>query len=343
MATIYDIAKAAGVTAATVSNVFSGKGSVGATTKARILKYADELGYRPNLIARSLTRGRTGIIGLILPSIDNLFYGETTTIVERLAYAADLRIFATTLSGDDQAIQKMLMDLTLWRVDGFLIACGSWALQTMHLMITAGYPIVYCFGEEEKLEGGPPCVSVDFAHAGVLAAEHLLSLGHRHMGIITHIVNDGQLLHPVRVRSFQETLSLRGLSVSATYIQDGQANVAYGKAAALKLLTLPDPPTAIFATNDLMAMGALSAASELGIHVPRDLSIVGLDDISLVRYLVPPLTSIVIDREAIVTQAMALLLNAIEGQEVKSPPTFPVTLIVRGSTGPVSGTSSLHF
>jgi DNA-binding LacI/PurR family transcriptional regulator len=92
-----------------------------------------------------------------------------------------------------------------------------------------------------------------------------------------------------------------------------------------------------------MAVGALSAASELGIHIPHDLSIVGLDDISLARYLVPPLTSIAIDREAIVALAMELLLTAIEGMEVQSPPPSPVALIVRGSTGPVSETSSLRF
>ena len=98
MTTIYDIAKAAGVTATTVSNVLSGKGSVSASTKARVLKYVRELEYQPNLIARSLIKGRTGVIGLILAGIDNPFYAETPTIIARLAYDAGLRVFTTHLS-----------------------------------------------------------------------------------------------------------------------------------------------------------------------------------------------------------------------------------------------------
>lgn len=107
-----------------------------------------------------------------------------------------------------------------------------------------------------------------------------------------------------------------------------------GKTAAYKLLTQPNPPTAIFATNDAMAIGAMAAAWELCLQVPRDLSIVGLDDVALAKYVVPPLTTVAIDKEAILSHAIKLLLDAINGQEAVSPPPLSPTLIVRGSTGP---------
>lgn len=333
MTTIYDIAKAAGVTATTVSNVLSGKGSVSAATRARVLKYVRELEYQPNLIARSLIKGRTGVIGLILPFIDNPFYAETTAVVERLAYETDLRVFMTTLSFNDEMGKKMLRDLVSRRVDGILVTSGAWTQQTIQSVVTPNFPVVYCFWEDER-QDSTLCVSIDLTQGGRLAAEHLLALGHRRIGVITQINDDGNCGHQPRVSGFQEVLADHDIAFDPVLLQAGQSSMEESKAAAYRLLTHSDPPTAIFATNDVMAIGALSAAWELGIQVLRDLSIVGLDNIALAKYGTPPLTTVAIDQVTILSQAIKLLLASIEGQEVVSPPTFPVTLVVRGSTGP---------
>jgi DNA-binding LacI/PurR family transcriptional regulator len=332
MTTIYDIAKAAGVTATTVSNVLSGKGSVSASTKARVLKYVRDLGYQPNLIARSLIKGRTGVIGLILAGVDNPFYAETTTIVERLAYVAGLRVFTTTLSGNDQVGQKMLQDLILRQVDGILVT--SWTeKQIMHARASIQLPVVHCFWEEDE-PAFTPYVAIDLKSGGTLAGQHLLSLGHQRLGVITHLNSDGGNAHGQRIIGFQTALSQHGLSFDATMLLNGWSSLEGGKTAAYKLLTLPNPPTAIFATNDAMAIGAMAAAWELGLQIPRDLSIVGLDDVALAKYVVPPLTTVAIDKEAILSHAIKLLLDVINGQEAVSPPPLSPTLVVRGSTGP---------
>lgn len=331
MATIYDIAKVAGVTAATVSNVLSGKGSVSATTRERVLKCAQDLGYEPNLIARSLIKGRTGVIGLILPDLGNPFFANVTTTVEHLAYQAGLRIFVTTLSKSDQIGQRMLKDLALRRVDGFLVACSALPPYALRLMNLPAIPVVYCFSETAET-GGQLCVTLDYVQGGRLATEHLLQLGHRRIGMVTHMNRDGQPDHIARVSGFQEALSQYGLPFHPELLQAGQSTVQEGKIAGLKLLSLPEPPTAIFATNDMMAMGVIAAAWELGISIPDRLSIVGFDDIPLASYTTPPLTTITISQHDLIGQALTALLNAIEGRPVSSPPPLPATLTVRHST-----------
>ncbi|GHO95445.1 LacI family transcriptional regulator [Reticulibacter mediterranei] len=333
MTTIYDIAKAAGVTATTVSNVLSGKGSVGAATKARVLKYVQELDYQPNLIARSLIKGRTGVIGLVVGDMNNPFYAETTAAVERLAYTAGLRVFTTTFSGEDQVGQKLLEDLILRQVDGILVTSGSWSeQQTIRSVSAMQLPIVYCFWE-----GTQPTsllsIALDFKQGGFLAGQHLLSLGHRRVGVITCFDSEGNDAHGIRVAGLQTALSQHGLLLDSTLLLNGQSSMEGGKVAAYKLLTHPDPPTAIFATTDAMAIGAMTAAWELGLQIPRDLSVVGLDDISLAKYVVPSLTTITIDRVAVLSHAIKLLLDSIDGQQVTSPPPFSVSLVIRGSTG----------
>jgi DNA-binding LacI/PurR family transcriptional regulator len=330
MATIYDIAKAAGVTATTVSYVLSGKGSVSVATRSRVMKYAQELGYQPNLVARSLIKGRTGVIGLALPNIENPFYGEVIAVVERLAYKAGLRVFVTTLTTDDVVGQKLLGDLVLRRVDGLLVFGGCPPPHVLQTIVTPKLPIVWCLWE------GPRAVtsfSVDFHfyQGGQLAAEHLLGLGHRRFGVVAHSVPAGS--NPsLRFSGFQETLAAHDLSIDPQLIQPGQYTAEGGKEAGRKLLTHPDPPTAIFATNDVMAIGVMAAAWELGIQIPRDLSIVGLDDIVLASYTTPPLTTIVIDKTAVMSHAIDTLLQAIDGQPATSPSMYPATLAVRGST-----------
>jgi DNA-binding LacI/PurR family transcriptional regulator len=336
MTTIYDIAKAAGVTATTVSNVLSGKGSVSAATRSRVMQYVQELGYQPNLIARSLIKGRTGVIGLALPTIDNPFYAEIIAVLERLAYKANQRVFVTTLTTGDPMGQKLLGDLVLRQVDGLLVLGGCPPLSTIHAITTPQLPIVRCLWEGSEKDDSPS-VSYDFFQGGQLAGEHLLSLGHRHFGVVACMEPDGSETS-LRVSGFRQVLATHDLTLDPQMLQPGQYTMEGGKEAGYKLLTHPTPPTAIFATNDLMAIGVMAAAWELGKQIPRDLSVVGLDDISAARYTTPPLTTTVIDKTTIMSQAINLLLQAIEGQPLVSPPMSPATLAVRGSTGPYSKT-----
>ncbi|QBD77513.1 LacI family transcriptional regulator [Ktedonosporobacter rubrisoli] len=325
MTTIYDIAKAAGVTAMTVSNVIRGKGSVSAATRERVMKYVQELGYQPNLVARSLSNGRTGVIGLVVPEMGNVFYSEATAIAERLAYARGMRIFVTTLSIEDKGAQ-LLNDLALRRVDGLIIASNSIAAQIIHSMSELHLPAVYCFWEADS-QPVDYHVSFAFEEAGRLAAEHLLGLGHRRLGVVSYS-------HRLRFSGFKSALARHGVELPQEYICGGGSTPESGKIAGRKLLTLPERPTAIFATCDMVALGVMAAAWELGLRVPQDLSIVGHDDTELAAYATPPLTSIRIDKPAMLAASFDLLLAILADKKIVSPSPFPARLIVRSSSGP---------
>lgn len=309
----------------TVSNVIRGTGSVSAATRERVMKYIEELDYQPNLVARSLSKGRTGVIGLVVNEMNNAFYAEVTAIAERLAYARGLRVFVTTLSPEDESLQ-LLKDLALRRVDGIIATCGSISPQAVSSMFELHLPVVHCFWEADQQEVDY-CVPFAFEQAGRLAAEHLLALGHRRFGLVGRA-------HGLRGIGFQEALARRGITLAPEYIQKANSSQESGKAAGLELLKLPQRPTAIFATNDMMALGIMTAAWELGLRIPQDLSVVGHDDIDLAAYSIPPLTSIRIDRHAMLSAAFDLLLDAIAGKQVTAPQTFPPSLMVRHSSGP---------
>jgi DNA-binding LacI/PurR family transcriptional regulator len=266
--------------------------------------------------------------------VDNPFCSETTAVVERLAYTAGLRVFTTALSGDSQLGQKMLKDLILRQVDGILVASGSWIEQNfIHSVVSMHLPMVYCFWEE-KQPASSLHIAIDLEQGGRLAGKHLLALGHQRFGVITHRNPDGTDAHRPRVAGFQNALLQNQIHLAPSQIEAGQSSMEGGKAAAYKLLAQSDPPTAIFATDDAMAIGAMSAAWELGLQIPGDLSIVGLDNITLAQYMLPALTTVAIDQVTVLSHALRVLLAAIDGRSVVSPPPCPVTLVVRSSTGP---------
>ena len=331
--TIYDIAKAAGVTAATVSHVLSGKKPVREATRKKVMKYVEELGYRPNLVARSLITQQTCTIGLVVPTVANPFYAEVIEATERIAHSAGFRIMVTNTQDDRLLGQELLEDLYARRVDGIIALGGAGGLpfSTINTLISQGLPIVGCLWDEEE-EHLVTTVGFDFFSGGCLVAEHLLALGHRRIGIIAHGVVGKRLQHHLRVSGCTETLAEAGYPFDPTLLIYGDSSVKSGETAALQLLALPDPPTAIFATNDLMALGVLSAAWKQGLHVPRDLSVVGFDDIVLSAYTTPPLTTVVMDRVALMEKAMEILLVMIESKPVPPLPMLKPVLAVREST-----------
>jgi DNA-binding LacI/PurR family transcriptional regulator len=340
--TIYDIAKAAGVTAATVSNVLSGKRVVSAATRERVMKYVHELGYRPNLVARSLIRQSTRTIGLFVPNIGNPFFAGLAEAAERIAYAAGFRIFVTNTYRDEQLTKNLLDDLLSRRVDGIIVVSELFtfveSLQTLHLPSCESLPLVVCLWEEKKADF-VPSITFDFHAAGRLATEHLLALGHERIGVVvsglsSEEATEGQIHHTERLAGFEEALRQHGHQLDRSLLRIGNSTLESGKSAGCQLLQLPEPPTAIFATNDMMAIGVLSAAWELGIRVPDQLSVVGFDDIHLAAYQSPPLTTVIMRESAVAERALRLLFRMIEGEQVTSPPMLQPELVVRGSTAP---------
>jgi DNA-binding LacI/PurR family transcriptional regulator len=328
MVTIYDIAKAAGVAKSTVANALSGKGTVSETTRQRILHYAQEMGYRPNVLARSLYNHKTLTIALILPTITNPFYPEIIEAIERTASERDYQtLFSNTHLNFEVGRQQMERMMSRW-VDGYIIMGCSMDIADVVRYFKQGLSIVLCDWQENEVPEGLPHVSVDFYHAGQLAAQHLLDLGHRRVAVISD-----EPQQTLRVEGFTAVLQSAGLSLSPFLKEAGASTLESGYAAAKKILQQPERPTAIFATTDWMAFGAIDAVLDAGLRVPEDVSIIGLDDIMLSAHLRPPLTTVAVPKIQLAREATDLLFKQIDGHKdsVIAPLVEPY-LVVREST-----------
>ncbi len=327
MPTVIDVARKALVTPGTVSNVITGKRPVSVGTRARVLAAMEELDYRPNLLARGLVQQRTQTIALLIPNITNPFYPEVAEEVERMVKAQGYHLFLVchTL---DAAVERDHLDALIGRmVDGLLIVPGTANLADVKDRL----PVVLLLSEESQSAESLPTVAIDFRHAGELAARHLLDLGHRRVAAVPELP-----FHASRLEGFRTTLAAAGVTLADECVRVGASTVESGYRAAADLLALPQRPTAVFATNDLMALGVMEAAADVGLRVPRDLSIVGLDDIMLGAHVRPSLTTIAVPKRQLAAEATDLLLRHIE-EGLRSPPPVVVRphLVVRRSTAPV--------
>lgn len=313
MATIYDVARRAAVTAATVSNVITGKGSVGDETRARVQAAIEELNYRPNLMARGLARRRSYTLALILPNIANPFYPEIALEVERIAGEHGYHLMLCNTHYDADVGRAHLQGLSGRWVDGILAMAGGIDLADVSEAAARGVPIVLCNWEEAHLTSTLPSVDVDFRHGGELAAQHLLDLGHRRCGVVVHRAGEHNPSHARRLEGFQQAWqAARAASLPDYALRYGDSSMESGYRAAQELLALAPAPTALFATNDLMALGAIEAAVDRGLRVPGDVSIVGFDDIILGAHVRPSLTTVAIPKRELAMEATKLLLRHVE-------------------------------
>jgi DNA-binding LacI/PurR family transcriptional regulator len=320
MTTLEDVARRVGVTPATVSNVITGKGSVSEKTRVRVYAAIEELGYQPNLVARGLARRKTFTLALVLLTIANPFYAEIAEEVECIARQHGYQLLLCNTHKDAMIGREHLKGLSSRWVDGLLVMGGS--LPAADMQIRRGHrgqPMVLCIRSEEEQNVTLPVVDIDFRHAGELAAQHLLELGHRTFAVIVETPS-----HILRLEGFRSALAASGIALPDIYIQRGDSSMQSGYEATMALLALPSRPSAIFATNDLMALGAVEAAIDHGLRVPDDLSVIGLDDIMLGMHVRPPLTTVAIPKQELARQAIELLLRYIDDTEAE-----PVLLTVR--------------
>ena len=336
VATIYDVARAAGVTAATVSVALSGRGVVNAGTRERILQCALDLGYRPNLVGRSLSTRRTHTVGLVIYDITNPFYAEVALAAEQTARDAGYRLIFANTTIDPDFGAELLQELAGRQVDGIIAMPGGLRADALRAVAETGLPTVACLWDEEQSVRLPYTVGVDFGAGGRQVADYLLDLGHERVAMVA-IGADSETFLRAREVAFTDRLAARGHAMPAAYWQWADSTLESGYQATRVLLDRPEPPTAIYATNDIMAMGVLAAAREAGVPVPSGLSVVGFDDIKLARYMSPPLTTIRIEKDVLMAEAMHVLLHLIEGEEVTPPPSRIPRLIERQSSGPPVG------
>lgn len=288
-ATIRDVAHAAGVSIATVSRVLNGRPDVAADTRERVLGAVRDLGFSTNRSARSLVGGRTFLVGITLPLVEAEYFARILGGATDELYDHDLQVvLATTLHLRDRAT-TLLARLTSGMTDGSLLVLPEESSELLQELAAAGYPFVV-IDPLEPLAEGIPSVSATNALGGRAATEHLLALGHRRIGVITGVPE--WLASVERLNGHRTALASAGVPFDPALVVESDWAVEGGEAAVAALLELPDPPTAIFAFNDNMAIGAARAAHARGLHVPADLSVVGFDDSEQAATTAPTLTTV---------------------------------------------------
>lgn len=336
MATLSEVAKIAGVTTATVSNVLRNPDKVKPSTAKRVKAAIAAIGYRPNLMARALSEGKSSMIAIVLPNIINPYYPEFVRIAERVARQRKYFLMVCNTDEQTEIGRAYIRQIAGTLADGVLVLhTGISTPEILELKGGRRSPIVLASEETVVFPDTIPHVVVDFRMAGLLAGRHLLQLGHRRIGVIVGHGCDGMQL--LRREGFRDALAEAGLNLEekdARYVPD---TVASGHDAALSLISDDPSLTAIFATNDLLAYGATQALADAGISIPADISIIGITDIQLAQEMRPALTTVALNIEDVATASINLLLDMVEDPEhqptlVRIP---DPRLMVRASTGRV--------
>lgn len=329
---IKDIAKAADVSHSTVSRALSDSPLIPAKTKARIQHLARKMGYTPNAWARSLVMGKTRTIGVVVTTIADPFMAPVLQGIESTAYENGYTVILATSNSEPAREWSAVEMLRSKRVDGVIVTASRvGALYQDHLK-RIGVPVVLLNNHSEQRGRYVYSVTVDNRHGARLATQHLIELGHRRIGYISgparHSSNAG------RLQGYRQALREAGIPFAPELVAPGDGKMDAGMAALPALMHLTKRPTAIFCYNDMTAIGVLRAARQLALNVPRDLSIVGFDDISFASFVQPPLTTIAQPQFEMGQQAMRMLLTA-----MSQPSRAPVAnilikgkLIVREST-----------
>ena len=336
MATIRDVARASGVSVTTVSVVLNDSPRpVNPETRRRVIATARQLNYHPNAIARGLVRRRTNSLGVLFNDIDPALVTNSYAagVLEGIFREGarreyDIHLFtALWVSAEVSAAR-----IRAQRTDGTLLIAPPIGSDMAAGLAEVGHPVVVVSAPCDV--PGVPFVDVDNAAGARIAAEHLLSLGHTR---IAHLMG-GLTQHSVHERhaAFKATLESAGVSLPPEYAPPGDFEEPRRTENARRLLTLPERPTAIFATNDNLAVAAVRVARELEISVPEELSIVGFDDYPVAEYSTPQITTIRHPLAEISARAVQLLIQRIEEEPVnETAHYFTPELIVRASTARV--------
>jgi LacI family transcriptional regulator len=329
MTTIREVAQRAGVSYATVSHVINKTRFVSDETRSRVLSAMSELNYRPNTLARSLRIGETKTIGLILPDSANPFFAEIARSIEDRAFRLGYSVILCNTERDTNRETLYVDVLSKRQVDGIIFVATGDQADSLNFLINQDMPVVLIDRDLANIE--VDAVLTDNQRGGYLATRHLIQRGHRRIACIagpSHITPSAE-----RVTGYLQALAEAGIPYDEALVVDGDYHPASGQQVTAALLAMDFPPTAIFALNDLMAIGALRAATEAGLRVPEDLAVIGYDDIEFACFTNPPLSTIAQPKDEVGSQATEILVKRISEKDgEKHRLVLPPRLIIRGST-----------
>ena len=286
MITIREVAQHAQVSVTTVSHVINGTRFVSEEAKTRVQAAVAALNYVPSAVARSLKSSRTHTVGMMIPNNSNPYFAEIIRGIEDTCFAAGFNVILCNSDDDPHKQAAYVRVLSEKQIDGLIVLSSGGDPELLDTLRSASMPQVVVDREIDDLAAD--LVEVDHEGGARLAVEHLIGLGHTRIACIAgpHALSSARQ----RVQGWRSALQAAKLECDVAMVAHGGFTAEGGHAAMRALLPLR--PSAVFASNDLMAIGAICAAAEAGLHVPRDLSIVGFDDIALAAYSNPPLTTI---------------------------------------------------
>ncbi|HCH1964947.1 substrate-binding domain-containing protein [Vibrio parahaemolyticus] len=330
MATMKDIAKLAGVSTSTVSHVINKTRFVSEEISERVNNAAKELNYyAPSALARSLKVNRTKTIGMLVTTSTNPFFGEVVKGVERSCYHKGYSLILCNTEGDNERMRQSINTLLQKRVDGLILMCSS--LEGERIDVFERYPDIPVV----VMDWGPMLFTSDkiqdnSLRGGYLAAKYLIDCGHTEIGCITGPLIKHQA--QMRYEGYKRAMNEAGLEFNSNWIIESDFECEGGYQAFKKMAERGTLPSSIFVSNDMMAMGVINAANELGIKVPDDLSIIGYDDIHIAKFMSPSLTTIHQPKYRLGQAAVETLVRRLddksnEAQVVQLEP----TLVVRNS------------
>ena len=333
--TIRDVARRANVSATTVSRYLNKNIKLPSETAARIDRAIRDLHYHANVVAKRLLKGATELIGLATPDIGNPFFAELARAVEARAAENGYGVILCSSGNEIERELATLERLAARHADGLLFLTNHGDDRRLRSAFRARRNIVLL---DENIEGlDAPRIFVENREGGRLAARCLIEAGHRRLA---HISGPRSLFSvQEREQGFREAAADAGVAIPPGAVRYGAYERAFGRQAARELLSGTEPPTAIFAASDYLAMGVLEALQDMGLSSPRDVSLVGFDDVPFASLLSPPLTTIRQPVRLVGERGVDLLMAMIRGESPRTDPVrLPVELILRASVGaPASG------
>jgi LacI family transcriptional regulator len=336
--TIREIADLAGVSIATVSRVVNGRDDVAPQTRETVMRVIEERGYTTNRNARALSAGRTGVVGMLVPLVYPAYFSAILSGVAEALYEQDFRLLLSPTQHQHDREVSLLDRLVDGMADGALIVLPEESSEELEGLLERGYSFVVV---DPRMPLGERIPAVSAAHtAGAdQAMRHLLQLGHRRIGALTG--PRGWVATEDRRRGYHAALAAAGILPDPELEMESNFEIGGGLDAAGRLLDLPDPPTAIFAFNDNLAIGTIAAARERGLSVPDDLSVVGFDDVEHATIATPALTTVRQPLAEMGRMAVSILVRLLDKQRLETLRVeLGTRLVVRGSTGPLTRVKS---
>lgn len=332
--TLYDVAAKSGVSTATVSRCLNFPDQVTKLTRDKVMASVNALGYSPNFGAKVMAARRTNTIGAIIPTMENAIFARGLQAFQEELRAHGFTMLVASSSYEAEVEEEQIRALVARGADALLLIGHDRRPEIYDFLETQRVPVLVTWAFDRSQSR--PSIGFDNRAAMRNMARHVIELGHRHLALISAEITQNDRARE-RLEGIKEAMTTAGLAANDLKIVVTQYGIENGASAFEQLMQAPEKPTAIFCGNDVLAVGALRAAHTLGFDVPRDVSIVGFDDIELAQVAYPPLTTVHVPHREMGKHAAQALVNLLLGNGALRPQELASELRIRASLGPAPG------